>query len=137
MKKNVVIAAALSSVLVTSSAMAWWGDHDEGKRGDHGCSYSQQEGMKHHGGMHGEKMRPRLQEHMNRTLTADEVKTLQEAKLIYKNNPNLKVGEVKATDTGYSVTIVTKKEDALVKTVDVAKNGMPLDRYQMIQERMK
>ena len=65
----------------------------------------------------------------------DEIRTLASARLLMKGNPNVKVGEIKANDKGYSVSIVTR-DDSLVKELTLAKNGMPLERFERIQERM-
>ena len=131
MKKTTLVATALVTVFTASSAMAWWG---EGDRGDcnKGRGYKS-EHREHRGkGMRGAK----LQEHLNRELSASEVKTLQEAKLIYVNNPNITVGDVVPTDKGYKVTIVTKENNSLVEEINVAKNGMRLERFEAIQKRM-
>ena len=91
-----------------------------GKRGEHG---------RH--GMKGLK----LKEHMSRSYTADQIRTLNEARLIRMGNPNVKVGQVTPTANGYKVTIVTK-ENSLVEELDLAKNGMPLERYNMMKKKM-
>lgn len=132
MKKTTLVAAALATVFTTSSAFAWWGDsprgEHSGKRG--GCKSEMRE---HRGkGMGGKH----FQEHMERELSAEEVKTLQEARLIYQNNPNIKVGEVTPTKTGYKVTIVTK-DNSLVEELNLAKNGMNLERFEAVQKRIE
>ena len=136
MKKTTLVATALATVFTASSAFAWWGDHDKGEHGrkSAGCSreYREHKGGKGHHAMKGQKFR----EHMNRELSAAEVKTLQEARLIYQNNPNIKVGEVTATDSGYKVTIVTQ-DNSLVGELNLAKNGMRLERFEAVQKRME
>lgn len=133
MKKTTLVAAALVTVFTASSAMAWKGDGPRGghERGKGGCKSELRE---HHGkGMRGAGFR----EHMNRELNAGEVRTLQEARLIYMNNPNITVGEVTSTDQGYKVTIVTKENQSLVEEIEVAKNGMRLERFEAIQKRIE
>ena len=133
MKKTTLVAAALVTVFTSSSAFAWWG---EGHRGEHGsnkggCKSEQRE---HRGkGMRGAK----FQKHMNRELSAGEVRTLQEARLIYMDNPNITVGDVVASDKGYNVTIVTKENKSLVEEFKLAKNGMRLERYEAVQKRIE
>lgn len=132
MKKTTLVATALVTVFTASSAMAWWG---EGGRGDcnRGAGFKS-EHREHRGkGMRGEKFK----EHMNRELSVSEVRTLQEARLIYMNNPNITVGDVVANDQGYTVTIVTKENKSLVEEFNVAKNGMRLERFEAIQKRVE
>lgn len=136
MKKTTLVATALVTALSASSAFAWWGEGHKGSEhnGKNGCRSESREHScnRSHKGGRSEKM----EEHMNRSLTASEVKTLQEARLIYKNNPNLKVGDITATDTGYKVNIVTK-DNSLVEEFDLAKNGMSLERYESVQKRLE
>ncbi len=136
MNKTTLIATALVTVFSASSAFAWWGEGDKGhnnnncggenrsshyEKGKHG-----KRGMK---GMH-------VKEQMDRSYSADEIRTLNEARLIMQGNPNVKVGNVTSTKDGYKVTIVTK-DDSLVKEVELAKNGMQLERYNLIKERIE
>ena len=99
MKKTTLVATALVTVFTASSATAWWGESGRGGC-DKGAGYKS-EYREHRGkakrGEHGMK----FQQHMNRELSAGEVKTLQEARLIYLNNPNITVGSVTATDNGF------------------------------------
>ncbi|MFK0572682.1 hypothetical protein [Endozoicomonas sp.] len=142
MKKTTLIATALVtalSVSTASSAFAWWGEGEGGKEHNKGCGseYRSSHGQKSdHGkrGMMGKHAN--FKEHMSREFTADEVKILNEAHLIKQGNPNVKVGTVTSTKDGYKVTIVTK-DNSLVKEIELAKNGMSLDRYNMMQERME
>ena len=135
MKKTTLIATALVTVFTASSAFAWWGDNDRGD-GRH-CIEGNRSGqfMK---GEHGKRgMRGKnFKEHMNREFSANEIRTLNEARLIMQGNPNVKVGKVTSTKDGYNVTIVTK-DNSLVKEMVLAKNGMPLERYNMIKERIE
>ena len=64
---------------------------------------------------------------VDRNLTAEDIRTLAEARMIMRGNDNLKVGEVtKASDDTYKVTIVTK-DDSLVREVEVSrKTGFPV-----------
>lgn len=136
MKKTTLVATALVTVFTTSSAFAWWGEgHREGHHGGKGgCQSEHREHRGHHGkGMRGAK----LQEHMDRELSASEVRTLQEARLIYMDNPNITIGDVIPTDKGYKVTIVTKENKSLVEAFELAKNGMHLERYEAVQKRLE
>ena len=117
MKKKTLIATAFVSLMSASVAFAAWGGPEKGMGFD--------------GGFRGDK----LMEHMDRTLTADQVRTLQEARLIFKDNTNLKVGDVKKTDTGFTVTIVTK-DNSLVEEKTLAQNGMDQKRYSKMKQRM-
>ena len=130
MKKTTLVAVAVATAFTASSTFAWWGEgeHHEGKKG---CKSEHRE---HRGKAH---KKAKFKEHMNRELNASEVRTLQEARLIYLNNPNITVGGVTSTDKGYTVTIVTKENQSLVEERLVAKNGMPLERYEAIQKRLE
>ena len=134
MKKTTLIATALVTVFTASSAFAWW-DNDKGD-GRH-CMEGNRSGqfMK---GEHGKRgmMGKNFKEHMSREFSANEIRTLNEARLIMQGNPNVKVGKVTSTKDGYNVTIVTK-DNSLVKEMVLAKNGMPLERYNMIKERIE
>ncbi len=136
-KKSLLVAslltAAVSTSLVTGLAQA--GEHGDKE----GCPHHSM--MKDHGGKggfggHGFGGRMDPKEMMEREFTTDEIRTLTEAKLIMKGNPNLKVGKIKSTSTGYSVDIVTQ-DDSLVETKELAKNAMPLEMYEHMKEKMK
>lgn len=76
------------------------------------------------------------QKMLERTLTADQVWTLAEARLLKRGNDNLKVGSITENDDGFVMTIVTR-DDSLVKEVELARNGMPKEKFERIQKRMK
>lgn len=135
MNRKTQLAIAMMTTITASSAFAWWGEGDSSHK-DHGERYEQRECGKGKHGMRGEHGRKYMKKHMDREFTADEIHTLTSARLIMRGNPNVKVGEVKATDTGYNVTIVTK-ENSLVKELNLAKNGMPLERFEKISERIQ
>lgn len=134
MKKTTLIATALVTVFTASSAFAWW-DNDKGD--NRHCMEGNRSGhfMK---GEHGKRgtMGKNFKEHMNREFSANEIRTLNEARLIMQGNPNVKVGKVTSTKEGYNVTIVTK-DNSLVKEMELAKNGMQLERYNLIKERIE
>ena len=123
MKKTTLVATALASALVASTAFAGW--HSMTGKGCDGLDFE-----------HGMSRSKMMKSQMDRTLTAEQVHTLQEARLIYKNNSNVKVGEVKKTDTGFSVSIVTK-DNSLVEEKTLAPNGMDQERYNRMQKHMK
>ncbi len=121
MKNRLLLATTLITALSASSAFAMHGD--DGKRNCE-CMRS---GQSHAKGEHSRRGKIPSQEEMNRVFTAEQIRTLNEARLIMKGNPNLKVGNVVATENGYRVTIVTK-DNSLVEEREVAKNNMPLRR---------
>ena len=150
-----IVATAFVGVLaVTTSAALWansdsqeehgweghrdhsehrmkWGEHGK-KKGEHRKMKGEhKKGCSHRGGKHGA-----FGKYMEREYSAEDIRTLTQAKLIKRGNPNIKVGEVKAIDNGYSVTIVTQ-DDSLVREFELAKNGMPLEKFQRIQKRME
>ena len=73
---------------------------------------------------------------LDKTYSAEEISVLQQARLIHKGNENLKLGSVKSSKTGYTVTIVTQ-DGSLVDTLELAPNGMPLERYNRLKERIE
>ncbi|MGI9276694.1 MAG: hypothetical protein ACR2PT_17855 [Endozoicomonas sp.] len=135
-RKNRIIGTALVATMAVTSSFTLWANSYE--KGEHGSRFEHR--MK--GGKHGFKGDCAGRggygagKFMDREYTADEISTLAEARLIKRGNPNIRVGEVKATDTGYSVTIVTS-DNSLVEERNLAKNGMALEKYQHIQERKK
>ena len=133
MKTTALLTIALVTVFTTSSAFA---GRDDGHRREYrgkgayksGLCESYGKGMRD-GGMQGAKF--------YRELSAEEVKTLQKARLIYMNNPNIIIDDVVATDEGYKVTIVTKENRSLVEEFEVARNGMRLEHHEAMQKRIE
>lgn len=125
MKKSLIIASLLAATMTSGFALA--GDRGYKEGCDKGPGM-----MRDHGGMMGGHKG--MKEMMDREYTADQIRTLNEARLIMMGNPNLKVGKITQTKTGYTVEIVTQDE-SLVETKEVAKNGMPLDMYEKMLER--
>ena len=130
MNKKTSIAIIAAGLIATTSAFAWYGESQDAEGGKHKSEYR----MK--GGKHRAGMMMKMAGHMDKEFTADEVRTLSEARLIMKGNPNVRVDEVKPTDTGYNVTIVTQ-DNSLVEELNLAKNAMPLERYEAMQKRME
>ena len=126
MKKNILVITALVTAMSASSAFAWWGDDADKGGKSHHCEARM-------GGKHGMKAM-KLEKALDRSYTAEEITILNQARLIRKGNPNIKVGKVTPTKDGYKVTIVTK-DNSLVKELDLAKNGMPLERYKMLEKK--
>ncbi|BFM18567.1 hypothetical protein R50073_47500 [Maricurvus nonylphenolicus] len=125
MKKKLLMISALVAALSAGSAFAMPG----GKDCDRGF------GMGKHGGpFKAHHMDP--EEMLARELSKDQVRTLMEARLIMKGNENLKVGKVSSTRSGFEVSIVTR-DDSLVEELELAKNGMPLKKYERLQERLE
>ena len=128
-------AVLVIGITVAGSAMAWgWGDKDGGGYRHQGrpeimgfCGM--QGGMGPGGGPFADKL--------DRELSASQIQTLAEARLIRMGNENLKVGKVTPTDNGYSVSIVTVKSGDLVQSFDLAKNGLPvrmMERWEALQK---
>ena len=114
---------AISVVVATTgftalAATAGWGDHRGNcERGDFRGDPSMM--MKHMGKQGGFADR-------DLNLTAEEAKTLVEARLIMKGNDRLKVGQVTESDQKtYLVDIVTV-DNSLVRQIEVDReNGLP------------
>lgn len=117
--KKLLIASTTALILGSSLAMA--------EPGNKKC-----DGPRH--GFMGEKIDRK--ELFQRSYNKQQIRTLTEARLIMKGNENLKVGKIKATDSGYTVNIVTQ-DNSLVKKLELAANGMPLERYERIQKRIE
>ncbi|KEQ17602.1 hypothetical protein [Endozoicomonas numazuensis] len=137
MNRKLPVVAAFVTVFTATSALAWWGEGDNEDPKNNEYKYEHRDcGKKREQGFKGRFGKKNLKEYMAREFTADEIRTLASARLLMKGNSNVKVGEVKANDQGYTVSIVTK-DDSLVKEWALAKNGMPLDRFERIQKRME
>ena len=98
-----------------------------GRRGDammgrHG------EYWRHHKGMSGRRGNAMTG---RREYTADEIRTLMEARLLQHSNDEFEVGEVTATKEGYTVTIVTRDKKTLFRKIELDKNGVPLKNSSM------
>ena len=140
MKKSTLVVTAAATALTASIVFAGWGGHHGGYGiragaggwGDGPYTLQDDSGKDFGRGFRGERMQKRF----NRELSKDEITTIMKSRLIQMDNSNLKIGTVTTTDSGYSVTIVTR-DDSLVEELQLAKNGMRLDRYQLIQQRLK
>jgi hypothetical protein len=118
----------LAATLITATASTAMAS-PHGERGEYrDCNSPKHAGFM--GGRHNPK------EMMAREFSADEIIILAQAKLLMKGNDNLKVGKVSETKTGFTVAIVTK-DGSLVEKVELAPNGMPLEKYEHIKERME
>ena len=62
----------------------------------------------------------------SRELTAKQVKTLAEAKLIKRGSDYVKVGDITTTENGYDLSIVTKKSGDTLRVIHLDSNGQPL-----------
>lgn len=131
MKKRTTVAMIAAGLIVTTSAIAVSMEHKQGDFWEHRDEYRMQAG--HHFGM-GRKGKA-LGKRMEREFSADQIRTLIAARLIMQGNPNVRVDEVKPLGNGYTVTIVTQ-DNSLVEELILAKNGMPLERYEQIKQRM-
>ncbi len=122
-----VIATAL---VFTGGAMAQGEHHGGGGRSHHNASHQKMNGfMKGH---HGQ-----FTEMQDRKLTADQIKTVVEAKLIMMDNENVKVGKIEETKDGFNISIVTTKSGDLVRTMELAKNGMPKRAMERMEKHLK
>ena len=106
-------AIALAATAIGVGAVNASGRYDDCPRFERG------EGRPHHAMMHHDG-KHRMQRQLN--LSAEQVKTLAEARLIMRGNERLKVGEVtQKDDNTYSVQIVTV-DGSLVREFDVDKD---------------
>ena len=132
MKKITKISAVVitTSVLGMASlaAFAGWGEHDGNGEG-YGGHQGQMMGSNMESHMRGQ-MGGKMGGHMGGTdraldLSADEVRTLIEARMIMRGNDRLKVGKItQKDDQTYLVDIVTV-DDSLVRQIEVDKNNGP------------
>ena len=125
MKKKLILVSALVAALTAGTVYAERGNKDCGREFNRWGPSA---------GMMGHKHNP--EEMLERELSKDQVRTLVEARLIMKGNENLKVGKVSSNRDGFTVDIVTR-DDSLVKELSLAKNGMPLEMFEHIQQRIE
>jgi len=116
MKKSAkysAIALVITAVGVGAVNASGWGERCERfERGDHGPRHS----MMTKGGRFADRQLD---------LSADQVRTLIEAKLILRGNDNIRVGDITEIDAKtYRVQIVTK-EGSLVREFEVDKDKGP------------
>ena len=124
------ISAVVIGLTVAGSAIAW-GGHDGGRsKSEHHMGRYE----KFNGGCGMGRWLGR-DELMARELSAEQIQTLAEARLIMMGNENLKVGTIKTTEDGYSVSVVTTKSGDLVRTMELAKNGLPMQMVLRMEER--
>ena len=107
---------------------------------DNTATNDKYEKIEHHRKFDGDEYRGRskhdyMKEMMSREFTAEEVKTLVSARLLMRGENTLKVGKIMPTDTGYTATIVTKQNGDVVRTLNLAKNGFPLERVARWKEK--
>lgn len=130
MKRKLLIASLLTATLGATGFAIAEGRQDRGDC-DRGSKHSS---MKGHGAMMGHKRNPK--EMMERKFSSDEIRTLTQAHLIMEGNPNIKVGAITKIDSGYKIAIVTQ-DNSLVEEREVALNGMPLDMFERMQQRIE
>lgn len=131
MKKTLVLATCLSTAIALTSAAV-----NANPENSSNCEKHHAMDMK--GKRHGPRMMgfAKTPESLERELTKEQIHTLMEARLIMKGNDNVKLGTITDSEDGFEVTIVTQ-DDSLVKTVSLAKNGMPQRMYNRIKARME
>lgn len=124
-----VTTAALG--LASLTAVAGWGGHgDDGGRqgGQHGQMMGPGSGTsmgQHMGYGMGKHMGYGMGYNMGRELdlSADEVKTLIQARMIMRGNDRLKVGKVSQKDDQTYVVDIVTVDDSLVRQIEVDKNS--------------
>ena len=99
-----------------------------GQRGDAMMGRHGEYWRRHHKGMSGRRGNAMTG---GREYTADEIRTLMEARLLQHSNDDFEVGEVTATKEGYTVTIVTRDKKTLFREIELDKNGVPLKNSSM------
>ncbi|GAA4902109.1 hypothetical protein GCM10023333_40220 [Ferrimonas pelagia] len=128
-----IIAAVLAATTaVAAPVIASDGEHQmKGERGERAHYMKGERGERGKHQMKGKRGhdRAQMQQRFDREFSQEEIQTLAEARLIMKGNDNLQIGAVEPTAEGYTISIVTKAEGALVETREVARNGMPMERY--------
>ena len=134
MNRKTSIAFIAAGLIASTSALAWFGEKQDSEGHEYRSEHCMKDG-KHHGYKMGKRGRADYKM-MERELSADQIGTLTKAKLIMRGNENLKLGTVTSTEKGYSVTIVTQ-DNSLVKEQQLAKNGMPLKKFERLQKRLE
>jgi len=110
--QQLTVAIAVTGLLVSGATLAKGGWFHHGMSIDDGSLFAQQQ----------------------REFNQDEIAILMQAKLLRRGNPNVKLGKVTKTDTGFAAEIVTKQEGSLVETLALDSYGRPVDR---LQRKMK
>lgn len=128
MKTSVIQTARLKQLLIATTATLILGSSvASAGHGDRKC-----DGPRH--GFTGEKVDHKAM--FKRRYDKQQIRVLAHARLIMQGNENLKIGKIKVTKTGFTVSIMTK-DDSLVRKWKLAPNGMPLERYEHIKARMQ
>lgn len=128
MKKSLLIASLITASLAATPLLA------EDRDSDKGCERGHKSRMHHDNFGFGGKMSRK--EMFEREFTADQIRTLMEARLLMKGNDNLKVGQISKDGDGFTVAIVTQ-DNSLVDELELAANGIPKEKYERIQKRME
>lgn len=139
MKKQsfILTSAFILTLTATLGATSVFADRGE-SRGDCNPEFKQ-EMMKHHRDFGREEFadkRLKRKEMFEREYSADQIRTLTQARLIRQGNNNLQVGKISSTQSGFIISIVTQ-DGSLVEEKKVAKNGMPLEMYEHIKARIE
>ena len=113
--RKTTIAGLISLLAISASATA--DKHREGER------------------LSPEQRQEKMEERLNATLSADQVQTLVEARLIQRGKTEHQVANVDANSDGYLVTIEDENGE-VVKEIQVGKNGLPERMEAKIRERM-
>ncbi|MYM64728.1 hypothetical protein [Pseudomaricurvus sp. HS19] len=132
MKRKLLLSTLLAATVASAGALAF--DGDTKGRGDCDGKGPKHE-MREHGGFKGGKHMDR-RAMMERKFNADQINTLVSARLLMQGNENIKVGKVTPTDSGFNVTVVTQ-DNSLVEELQLAPNGMPLEKFERMQQRMQ
>lgn len=138
MKKQSLILTSALALLMTAALGSSLALADRGDgRGE--CNPElKREMIKHHRDFDGEGSggkRLKRKEMFEREYSADQIRTLSEARLIMQGNDNLRIGNITSTEKGYTIAVVTQ-DGSIVEEKQVAKNGMPIEMYEHIKARI-
>lgn len=119
-----VIATAIGAGAVNASG--WYENEDCPRSGPRYGQWDDDDGSRGRFGMQRHGMRgPGMFRPGNLDLSADELRTVMQARLIMHGNDNLKIGEIAAKDENtYSVQLITN-DGSLVRELEVDKNTGP------------
>jgi hypothetical protein len=121
---NKVAKYTLVSLVVAAAGSAAVGANADWKEHRRHCDYTGKAGGQPMAMM--QKGRPGQVADRNLDLSAEQAKTLVEAKLIMRGNDRLKVGQVAEKDKDTYVVDIVTVDDSLVRQVEVDRdNGLP------------
>lgn len=125
-RKSLLTATLLTAALTAGTAYAKEGRSDKDCKRYHAA--------KHEAGHRGKGMDRKAM--LEREFSAEQIRTLTEARLIMKGDADHKVGKIDSNDKGYTIAIVNQKGE-LVEERQVAKNGVSIEKLERMQKRMQ